>query len=499
MLTFDEAKEFYFDFRIKEGVGNSKGYLALQKLYKYYMGHHEIQNKKDRKNGNKTFRIVHNFPKYTATISTGYFMGMPVTYNTTETKALEPALDIMDENDGQTVDYDNALDMSIYGRAFRLFYHDEEGELNYKDIDPRHTIAVYDDSIKPKITDVIRFSETVTKDNEIKVEMTIYDKVQYIKYSFVYEGKILGQPLNEILDISIENMSQEEEQAHNIVDEDGNPRIPVIKIQNNKFELGDYEDILPTIDAYNDLQSGSMEDLSDFTDAILKLVNMNETNHDDINSLKEDKVMLLDENGDAEWLVKQINDTFNENMKTRVENDIHKYTFVPNMNDKEFGGNLSGIAIKYKLLALEQVRGQKERMFNRALTDQLGIIKGYLDKLPGSKEFGLKDVKIQFTPNLPANYLEEADLVVKLRQAGLPDKFIYQYLSAVQDIEHLIEMKKEQEEEEYDSYKDTFSGENDNVEEQGKNDATQERQLSDGDKDQTPGKGQGDSKKINQK
>ncbi|MEC3079069.1 phage portal protein, partial [Bacillus tropicus] len=66
MLTFEEAKEFYFDFRIKEGVGNSKGYLALQKLYKYYMGHHEIKNKKDRKNGNKTFRIVHNFPKYTA-------------------------------------------------------------------------------------------------------------------------------------------------------------------------------------------------------------------------------------------------------------------------------------------------------------------------------------------------------------------------------------------------------------------------------------------------
>ncbi|TBL15284.1 phage portal protein [Bacillus paranthracis] len=488
MLTFDEAKEFYFDFRIREGVGKDKGFKQLQKLYDYYLGQHDILKKANRKNNNKTYRIVHNFPKYTATISTGYFMGMPVSYNTTETEALEPALDIMEENDGQTIDYDNALDMSIYGRAFRLFYIDESGELNYKDIDPRHTIAVYDDGVKPKITDVIRFSETVTRKNEIKVEMTVYDDTEYIKYSFIFEGKLLGQKLDEILDVSIENMSQEETKVHNIVDEDGKPRIPVIKIQNNKFELGDYEDLLPLIDSYNDLQSGSMEDLSDFTDAILKLVNMNETNQEDIETLKEDKVMLLDENGDAEWLVKQINDTFNENMKTRTENDIHKYTFVPNMNDKEFGGNLSGIAIKYKLLALEQVRGQKERMFNRALTDQLGIIKGYLDKLPGSKEFGLKDVKIQFTPNLPANYMEEADLVVKLRQAGLPDKFIYQYLSSVQDVDHLIEMKKEQEEQDYESYQDTFSGKNNQLEEQGENDPTQERQLSDGDEDQTPGK-----------
>ncbi|PGT18103.1 portal protein, partial [Bacillus cereus] len=106
---------------------------------------------------------------------------------------------------------------------------------------------------------------------------------------------------------------------------------------------------------------------------------------------------------------------FVNNVKTRLESDIHKYTFVPNMNDENFGGNLSGVAIKYKLLALEQVRGQKERMFNKALTDQLAIIKGYLDKFTSNgKSFELKDVKLQFTPNLPPNYLEEADLVVKL-------------------------------------------------------------------------------------
>lgn len=460
MLTFEQARNLYFRFKTTDAVGKNKGFKQLQKLYEYYMGKHAICDKKQRSNGNKTYRVVHNYPQYVATISTGYFMGMPVSYTGTDKDELEPALDIMDDNDGQTVDYDNALDMSIYGRAFRLFYHDEKGELNYKDIDPRNTIVVGNGAVKEVLTDGIYFSEHLTKDNEIEVQMWLYDELEVKEYKFKFNADYLTDSKSNIVEMTIP-YTEVSTEYHNITDEEGTPKLPIIKIPNNKFELGDYEPHLSLIDAYNDLQSGNMEDASDFTDAMLKLVNMNETNSDDIKALKEEKVLMLDENGDADWLVKQVNDTYVNNLKDRLESDIHKYTFVPNMNDKEFGGNLSGVAIKYKLLALEQVRGQKERMFNKALTDQLAIIKGYLDKFTSNgKSFELKDVKLQFTPNLPPNYLEEADLVTKLRAAGLPDKFIYSFLSKVQDVDHLIEMKKEEEEEKMgNGYQEAFDKE----------------------------------------
>lgn len=465
MLTFEQARNLYFRFKTTNATEENKGFRRLQRLYEYYMGHHAICEKKQRDNGKKTYRVVHNYPQYVATISTGFFMGKPVSYISEDKEGLEPALDIMDDNDGQTIDYDNALDMSIYGRAFRLFYIDEKGELNYKDLDPKNTIVINDGKVKESLTDAIYFSENLNADNNVDVRMFVYDDKQMVEYYF--EAKMEWFKTSESgfnsADIEIPYKVVNTE-THNITDEEGNPKLPIIKFKNNKFELGDYEPHLSLIDAYNDMQSTNMEDATDFTDAILKLVNLYETDDKDLEDMKNEKVMMLGDDGDAEWLIKQINDTFVNNMKDRLETDIHKYTFVPNMNDKEFGGNLSGVAIKYKLLALEQVRGQKERMFNKALTDQLAIIKGYLDRTkPSGKSFELKDIKLQFTPNLPPNFLEEADLVTKLRAAGLPDEYVYAKLSDVQDVEHILEMKKSQEEEMFsDGYQEAFGSENNN-------------------------------------
>ncbi|AXK19133.1 phage portal protein [Bacillus sp. COPE52] len=469
MLTFNEARDLYFRFKIQRGKGKKKGFSDLQRLYNYYMGEHDITKKPNRPNNRKTYRVSHNYPQYVATISTGYFMGAPVTYTTPDKDALEPALDIIEDNDGQTVDYDNALDMSIYGKAYRLFYNDEDGNLNFKDVDPRFTITLDDGRVKPKITDAIRFSERLLKENVIEVTMTLYDERHSQEYTFNYKSEYLSNTEADIAETVVPSNNGELE-AHNITDDDDKPRVPIILIQNNKFELGDYESHLDLIDAYNEMESNDFEDSADFTDAILKLVNLNETNPDDITHLSEDKVMLLDADGDADWLIKKVDSQFKKDTKERIEANIHKFTFVPNMNDKEFGGNLSGVAIKYKLLALEQVRGQKERMFNKAATDQLAIIKGYLNRT-NEGDFELKDVKLQFTPNLPPNFMEEAELVTKLRAAGLPDKFIFTYLSNVQDVEHLIEMKEEQEEKSYEDEYANIDGESDGVGNGKKNDS----------------------------
>lgn len=81
-------------------------------------------------------------------------------------------------------------------------------------------------------------------------------------------------------------------------------KVPIIEFINNKRKLGDFEKVITLIDGYNEAVSTSLDDMKDFTDAILVLTNMQGTDEEDIESLKKNKVMLLGENGEANWLVK---------------------------------------------------------------------------------------------------------------------------------------------------------------------------------------------------
>nr|WP_195236463.1 phage terminase large subunit [Peptostreptococcus anaerobius] len=82
--------------------------------------------------------------------------------------------------------------------------------------------------------------------------------------------------------------------------------VPVVEYVNNKEEQGDFEQVISLIDAYNKSQSNTLNDMDQFTDAYLILVNMNGTDSKRISELKKDRVMLLDEDGDAKWLTKDI-------------------------------------------------------------------------------------------------------------------------------------------------------------------------------------------------
>ena len=75
-----------------------------------------------------------------------------------------------------------------------------------------------------------------------------------------------------------------------------------------------------------------------------------------------------------DWLLKTIDDTALENYKNRLREDIHTGANVPHMCDESFGGNLSGVAISYKLWGLEQICSIKERKFKKGLQRRIELI-----------------------------------------------------------------------------------------------------------------------------
>lgn len=113
---------------------------------------------------------------------------------------------------------------------------------------------------------------------------------------------------------------------------------------------------------------------------------------------------------DVKYIYKQYDVNGSEAYKSRLQDDIHKFTNTPNMNDQKFSGTQSGEAMKYKLFGLEQVRAVKERLFKKGLYKRYRLLFNYL-AISGTKVHDASDLDIRFTPNLPKSMRDNVEVV----------------------------------------------------------------------------------------
>ena len=252
-------------------------------------------------------------------------------------------------------------------------------------------IAVYDTKIKPEMILAVRlYNDNDLLGNKNIEYATAYTKDEIIEY--INDGQ---------------GFKEDSRKDHYF------NQVPVIEFLNNDEYIGDFERAIPNIDAYEKAQSDTANDFEEFTDAFLVLAGMMGTDEEDATKLKENKIILVDGQGqNAYWLIKEINDTALENYKNRLNDDIHKMTKVPDMSDDKFSGNASGVALEHKLLALEQVLSSKERKFKRGLQKRLELITEILNKF--DKGYNYTDIKITFTRNKPVNIKEAVEIASML-------------------------------------------------------------------------------------
>ena len=178
------------------------------------------------------------------------------------------------------------------------------------------------------------------------------------------------------------------------------------------------------IDAYDALQSDRMNDKQQFVDALLLLtgctLETDERGRSPGQQLREDKALALpDSDARAEFLCKQLNEADTEVLRLALKEDIHKLCLVPDLTDREFAGNSSGVAMRYKLMGLEQLTRIKERWFREGLKGRMELYAAFLERVTGVALDRLA-VRMQFTRSLPVNGLEEAKTLEKL--SGIVDR-----------------------------------------------------------------------------
>ena len=400
------------------------------KFANYFKTLHAILDKKTGANKPNNI-LINNFPAYITTVNVGYFMGKPVTYATEEQfqKSLDDIQNSFDYNDEQAENAILAKQTSMKGKCYELLYVDEESNLRFNNVPAENMIVGFDDAITPNYKFAIRFAKSA--DGESFKFVEVYTDTDVVTY--VGEGK---------------DIIESERFNHPFGD------VPVIEYLNNDEALGDFESTVSLIDAYNSAQSETADDLEYFSDAYLKIKNLSGTTDEDLANMRKNRAIFVDGDGDADFLTKSINDVAVENYKNRLQEDIHRFSMTPNLTDESFAGNLSGIALEFKLWGLEQLAAQKERMFKKALQRRIELICNYLGFK--NKNFDWRNVKLNFKRNIPANLNDIVEMVSKLKGI-ISDRTLLGQLPFIEDVNEELEIIAE----EASAYADTIFEETD--------------------------------------
>lgn len=332
-------------------------------------------------------KIANSYASYITDTLVGYFMGKPVSYNANDDTVLEELNMIFEYNDEADENTELAKNASIYGVAYEMLYMSEE-EVRFKSLDPKQCIPIFDDTIDSNLLAFIRYYDNYD---------VVQDKTTTI-IELITDTTITRYQCGN----NYSNFTLLDSYKHYF------GMVPIAIFKNNEEELGDFETVISLIDAYDKLESDSLNDFEYFVDAYLALYGFT-AEPEDIQQMKENRVLLMDEGTSAEWLTKNVSDNNIENIKNRIDADIHKFAKCPNMADKEFASNASGVAIKFKLLGTENKVSIKERKFKRGLQQRLELLATINGVL--SDGFDWRSVDIVFSRNIPSNDTDIANMV----------------------------------------------------------------------------------------
>jgi len=365
----------------------------LQRLHDYYIGKHDILLRHYADPTKPNNRVTVNYCANIANFLTAYLVGVPVKY-----EAPQIILDGLNYNDDAETTQGVVLDMNVMGFGVELFYTDSDSIPRYSSIDPRESIFIFDDSIEEIMTAFIRVYPKEIESEGFNV--TVYMSADYCQYD---------------LNLSVGSLTAAGKTVPHYFDD-----VPAILYANNREYLGSFEGVMSLQDALNKLVSDELNDFESFVDAYLVLTGLQATQTEDIAKMKQDRVLLLDRESKAEWLIKNVNNDHIRELKNSLIGKIRELGSIPDMEDMGSFGS-SGVALRYKLIPTEITASKQERVIQRGIQRKLELLYNILRKIdPGIGNY--TDVNVEFERNfimLADDRMNEMRLDLSLVGAGL--------------------------------------------------------------------------------
>lgn len=382
-------------------------------------------------------RAAHNFAKIINVFDVGYNTGIPIKKTSEDDAINEIIAKYDDDNDVESLDSELWRDFKKYGRAYELQYRNKYDEDRSVISNAFETFVVYGLDVErtpllgvryPKYHDGIREYVTVSAYTD----------------THIYTFKKCALPVNKLV------LESEEEHFWG--------EVPITEYSPDRYRQSGYEDVIPLIDLYDSAQSDTANYMTDLNEAVLAIsgdIDLGRYSMADMAAMKKANMLLLANDinpdgsksqTDAKYIYKQYDVTGTEAYKDRLQSDIHKISFVPDLTDEAFSGNQSGEAMKYKLFGFQQLAKTSQRGFKKGLMRRYRLLLNMKSYTNEANNADLGNLTITFTPNLPKAVLDELSV---LSNAGVEfsQETLMGLASFVEDIQaELNRVNKEQEE-----------------------------------------------------
>lgn len=437
------------------------------RLSDYYKGQHDILRGQKAK---KDIKVVVNYAKYVVDTIKGYYLGDSVKYDvndtrkngkitgagdvdgvelaTEETIDLSPVTDAYHRQQISTVDTRIGKGMGIYGEALELVY------------------ASTDDQPTPKSAYIAPSSGVLVCDGTVehnKLFGVVWDKLERMNHQKYYAVTVYTKET--IRHYECDSLSQAAFYPVGEVEQHWFGGVPIIAYENNDERQGDYEQIIPLIDAYNNLMSNRFTDKAKFVDALLAFFGI-VLDADDQKVIAEEKCIDgLPLDAKIEYIQKTFDESSVQVLADAAVREMHKQTLTVDMSDEKFSGNSSGQALKLKLLTMNLLVKGKCQQMEKGLKERLALYINWLTTNQQMEPVPVTEVDVVFTVATPINEQELVTLVRDL-QGIVDDETLLSLLWFIRDPKEAVENVRQQQREKNESYRQTFGATASHVDEE---------------------------------
>ena len=362
------------------------------KLEAYYKNNNVI-NRSVKADGKANHKVAHPFAHQLVSTMVGYFASEPVQFDIENEQVKEQLDDFLKYSDFDRVFTKVVTDSCVYGVGVITTFIDQKGLVRFASVDPKEIVTIVNNDVLEDIHTVIRHWQCESSDGEIVRYVEVYDNEKVRKFYL-----------------------NEEEIFNEIVEEHYFQDVPFTLFYANADQMAIFERVIPLIDAYDLLESETLNLVSDLADAILLIagVELDDDMIKQINQMRLLNVSDINENQvDVRYIVKEA--PTHEETKQRIHDDIFSLAMIPNLNGKDFGEALSGTALKLRMASMEFLASVMEGFAKLGLRRLVELWANVGQLLGGtSTDEIIKNLSIRMTRNTVSNEAEQIQNALQL-------------------------------------------------------------------------------------
>lgn len=386
-----------------------------------------VSHMSDREKETTTPYIINNC-KVIADTKSSYIAGIPPTYSASdEDPKGQEIVELYREQVKPQLDQEITNACSRFGRGFEVCFNEQTVTDDMVTITPK-SVAVsplecfvaYDFSLDPdSVFGAIRYVEV--DDQQVEhVFLDIYDRYEVVRFA------LTGQT-----DTGSWSEVPGTRRPH------GFDRVPIIEYRNNPDCSGDFTAILPLQRAINEILSDRVRDKNKFASSILISKGMAFGDTDDevsqnMGRIKGEEYAAVPKDADLYYLTKTFDEASVQILVDSIDSQMHKVSGIPDMTDESFASNASGVAIKYKLLALNNLAQSFVSQFERGFMRRCKL---YSYALFGKDGADVPSMRVTFRFNLPNDSAYDAQTMeIYMRNSALSKQTMMENCPYINDV-----------------------------------------------------------------